>query len=278
MVVFDQGGMTEEEKADNPIPGVAGKEGDEDAAKDGKDKEIKEDAASGESGESDTDGGGEDKSDGEDTPPEEGADEEKGGGLGDLESFREKLLDDVKDLIKPKEEPAAPVKPPTEDEKIAIEQKYGIPYDAYQLQQNQMGLLIQKVTDMVNDRFSSFDKGNALKSLSKEKGYEDSAKYQKGVDEFLTKFDKKHHSDPEFLKMAVDASRGKSMRDEVTKAHNNGERNRRIAGAGRPSSTGGKNGQGPRPLNALEKNVASQHRMSEDEYRKFKGKKVFEKA
>ncbi len=278
MVVFDKGGMTEEEVED---ANKSGKEGDENVTKDEEVEENKEAGESGKDGESGADGGADHSEDGEESGTEEGEDGEEKGGVGDLGSFKEQLLTDVKDIfkehIKPKEAEKETPKKVTEEEKIALEAEYGIPYAAIERNEKKMGIMYEKIMDAVNDKVSGFQKGEALKTLSKTPGYQDAQKYGKEVDSFLSKFDKKHHSDPEMLKMAIDAARGKNMKSEVIKAHNNGERNRKIGGAFRPAGSGGKKGVASKPLTDMEKQAADRSHMSHTEYRqlKSKGKAVF---
>lgn len=269
MQVFDKAGMTEEEVKEIENQG---KEGGDDA----KDKKNKEDIEAGSQpeGESGSDGGGADNPDGQDAGAEEGEDGKEKGGV-DAEALEASLLDKVKDLIpslipKPDEKQEPTELSDQEKEKMA--QELGVPFSAIDHYTKQNALVVEKVKEMLDTELADFRKDNAVTRLSQDPKFSDAMKYKKEINEFLGNFPKKFHGDEKILKMAVMYGRGVNLKSEVHKARNDGERNRKIAGPGRPAApTSGARKPAPKPLTEMQKQAARAGGMSDDEYRKHLG-------
>lgn len=181
-----------------------------------------------------------------------------------------KEQEEIKSLLKEKESKPAEW---TEEQWAAKEKEVGVNRNAIKYFTNQNVYLYQRIMDgvkeMFDSRFGNFDKSNQLKELSKDPKFADAPKFQKDIDEFLSQFDPKFHSDPRLLKSAVVYARGKNMTKTTAKVRNEGERNRIISGAGRPVGSNGISSKGKVvPLTSYQKKVADLMG-GENEYRKF---------
>lgn len=160
----------------------------------------------------------------------------------------------------------------TDEQWTAKEQEVGVDRKAIQFFTGQAMKVYNAIQEAMDARFAKFEKAEALQSLSRTKGFEDAGRFQKGVDEFLSKYQPKYHSNIELLKMGVIYARGLARSGDVRRANVNSERNKRVAGVARPASPGSASGarkpniQG-RPLNPSQKEVASKFGMTEQEYR-----------
>jgi hypothetical protein len=182
----------------------------------------------------------------------------------DPEKFEERLMEKLEAKLKPQEPP----RDLTDEEWAKKEEEFGASRQTIKAFTNQNVQVYNAMREYVDSLFAGVHKENRLKEISQEKGFTDAMRYRKGIDQFLSKYDPKHHSNPELLRMAVVYARGLDRSASVQRARNDGERNRRIAGPARPSSPG--NGRSGRPglpaLNATQKEVAAKFGMSDAEY------------
>ncbi len=239
-------------------------------------------------GEPNVDGGGTDPETGEEigkvegAEGEEGANPEPGPGTENLtldqvrDQLRQELRDEIMTELKQQQVQKEPAKEISEEEWNKHESEWGIPRSAIKNVVSRMERVVMHVMNKMDERFSRFEKGDALRSLGQQPGFNDAARYAKDVDEFLSHYDVKHHSNPELLKRAVIYARGKNMKSTVQRAAQGAERNRRIAGVARPAGSAGPIGKGmvgKRQLSAIERSAARAAGMSDDEYLKHKGAK-----
>lgn len=161
----------------------------------------------------------------------------------------------------------------TEEQWAAKEQEVGVERKAIQFFTAQSMKVWNAVQDAMDARFAKFEKIEAIRDLSRTKGFEDASRYQKGIDSFLTKYQPKYHSNPELLKMAVIYARGLARSGDVRRAQVSSQRNVRVAGAARPSSPGSsagatrRPGSTQRPLTASQREVMQKFGWTEKEYR-----------
>jgi hypothetical protein len=232
-----------------------------------------------------SDGGAEDQEVGGDVDQEEGAagGEEEGAGadveassLHDIEKLKEQLRSELRAELSAEMRENQPEPQPKEisDEEWAKhEDNWGIPRKAITATVSRMERLAKHFEARLDERLAKFEKNDALRTLASDKGFTDAMRYQKDVDEFLSHYPAKHHSNPDLLKRAVMYSRGKNMKNNVNRARTESERNRRISGAGRPAPGGApvKKGLTSRPLTQIERSAARAAGMSDGEYLKLKG-------
>lgn len=228
--------------------------------------------------------GGEGGEAGEDGEAEEGKVAEEEGGPVELnqEEFKASILGEVKELFqsqqrapqKEKEEVPAEL---TEDQKTAYEDQYGVPFRTIQAFTKQNTLLFDRVSALLDERLSKFERGDSIRELSTDPEFSDAMKHRKDIDEFMNGFDPKFRNDPKLLKSAVYYARGKNAKSAVSRARNDGERNRKIAGTFRPSSPSGGKKNGSRSLNESEKQAMQLGGFkNEADYLKYKGTKIFD--
>ncbi len=240
----------------------------------------------------DPNGGGENPEDGEAAGAVEGAEGEPGEGAEPgpepvagaftpeaQEQFRAQLREELKaELLEEMKanQPAPAAKEIPDEEWVKHESEWGIPRTAIKNVVSRMERVVNHVMAKMDERFAKFEKGDAIRALSQEKGFNDISRYQKDIDEFLGRYHPKHHSNPELLKQAVFYARGKNMNSAVRRAAVGAERNRKIAGVARPASaTGpqGKNGVVKRALTPIERSAARAAGMSDEAYLKAKSER-----
>jgi len=184
----------------------------------------------------------------------------------DPAAFKEDLIKEIQEKIAP---PQAPQQL-TEEQWAAKEQEFGVSRQAIQAFTQQNIKVYNAMREYVDAQFAAINKTTALQALSQEKGFTDAPRYRKEIDQFLSKFDPKVHSNPQLLKDAVIYARGLAASGNIQRARNDGERNRRIAGAARPSSPNA-NGGARKPaatpsLTREQRDAASKFGMSDAEY------------
>ncbi len=196
--------------------------------------------------------GGENQEDGENVGGEEGALQNEDGESKPVKSagfpaeLREQLRQELREEMRAemraemqKQNPPAPAKEISEEEWAKHEADWGIPRTAIKATVSRMERVAQHVLKAMDERFAKFEKAESLRTLSREKGFEDSMRYQKDIDEFLTQYQPQFHSNPTVLKRAVIYARGLHAKDAVTKARNGNERNLRIVQPGGRPGAGG---------------------------------------
>lgn len=208
----------------------------------------------------------------------EGTEQDSESGTLNVEEFKTELREQLRNEImaelahNPPQE-TKPAAPPqlTEEEWLKQEESWGVPRTAIQAMTNQSVKVINHIMSQLDQRLAKFEKSDALRSLSSEKGFTDAPRYQKDVDEFLSHYDPRAWSNPELLRRAVIYARGKNMNKNVSQARNESERNRKIAGPGRPAPAGNAMRRTvSKPLNPIQRDVASKFGLSESEYAKLK--------
>lgn len=185
-------------------------------------------------------GGAEDQVQGEDGEPKS----VKSGALPD--EVREKLRNELREELRAemreeiqRNQPPAPAKEISEEEWAKHEADWGIPRTAIKATVSRLERVAQTLIKRMDERFAKFEKGDALRTLSREKGFEGAMRYQKDIDEFLTQYQPQFHSNPTVLKRAFMYARGKNMGNDLQKARTGNERNLRIVQPGGRPSAGG---------------------------------------
>lgn len=239
----------------------------------------------------DDNGGGEDSPDGEAA----GGMEDAAGGAGEgaepgpvdngaftpeaREQFRAQLREELRSEIMEEmkaNQPPTPAKEISDEEWVKHEAEWGIPRTAIKATVSRMERVVNHVMQKMDERFAKFEKGDALRTLSQEKGFNDISRYQKDIDDFLGRYHPKHHSNPDLLKQAVFYARGKNMPSAVKRAATGAERNRKISGIARPASAAGpqgKNGALKRALTPIERSAARAANMSDQAYLEAKSQR-----
>lgn len=203
---------------------------------------------------------------GEGDPEGAGEGEGEGGGL----DPRDETIAELKARLEKLEKPAAPAQPeykePTEEEWQKHEEETGMSRLAIKFQARQMANLYNRIMSGINSKFGKFEKENTITSLAKQKGFEDANRFRKGMEEFLADYDESMHSNEKLLKNAYFYAKGKGTGAAVRQAANSTERNRHIAGSGRPASPNA-GGRGiPVQLTSQQRGLAKKAGMSDKEY------------
>lgn len=233
--------------------------------------------------------GGENQEDGENAGGEEGALPNEDGdpkpfkSAGVPDELKEKLRNELREELRAemreeiqRNQPPAPAKEISEEEWVKHEADWGIPRTAIKATVSRLERVAQVVLKKMDERFAKFEKGEALRTLSREKGFEGAMRYQKDIDEFLTQYQPQFHSNPTVLKRAYLYARGKNMGTDIQKVRTGNERNLRIVqSGGRPSAGGAPVRTGSKiQLTASQKSAARAVGMSDQQYMDLKfGKK-----
>lgn len=205
--------------------------------------------------------------------PLENIDEEIG-------KMRSELREEILNEIKQSQQQAQAQQPIqlTDEQWAQKEQELGIPRNAIKAMTSQAVMVYNKIKDevsqMLQERFSGIETDNAIKSVGQEKGFSDINTFRSGINEFLSKYDVKHHSNPELLKTAYFYAKGKSANSNVRRARVESERNKKISGSARPASPNGANRTATtKPLNASQLDVAKHFGMTPEQYSKLKAER-----
>ncbi len=170
------------------------------------------------------------------------------------------------------EKVADTVKPMTEEQWVSLEQEWGQPRQTIQKITSQNVQVVNKLIDYIDSKFSKIEVGEAIQNLSKDPGFTDAGRYKDSITDFLSDYEQKHWSNPALLKKAVIYSRGLNANKNVQRARVETERNKKIAGAARPSSpSGGMRRVAAPALTGAHKEVAA-IMGSESEYQKFRSR------
>lgn len=230
-------------------------------------------AAAADGGTEDPEAGG--AGEGEEGTPGEAADGAEPGAVDgpalpfDPEAFKAGIIEEVRAAVQP---PAPAAKELTEEEWAAKEQEWGVPRSTIKAATMQSVQVYNRVLEAMEARLAPIMVSEAVRQISREKGYGDAVALRPGIDKYLSKFPVQHHANPDLLRMAVVYARGLAAQTNVRKARNANERNLKIAGAGRPGAGGG--GTAPRSaaprLTATQSDVARKFNMSDAEYAKLK--------
>lgn len=270
MIIDKMDGQPVEEKE------IVKPEGAEDGAQDDPIKETS-DAEPEPSENSDPNGGAEGPEDGE--PGQENAGEPEPEAqpaeptIAQLQSQLAEMTAKVEAALAIKNNPA-PVEPKvaelTDEQWAKAEEQYGMSRNGIQFMTGQIVKAVQSIMGEMDKRFGSLDKDKAFDSLAKDPQFADAKTYQKEMNEWLGQFDPSLHSKPELLKSAYWVAKGKNAGKVVAKVRKEGERNKQVAGAGRPAAPNtGARSKTPAPLNGYQKRVAEMMG-GEDAYRKTK--------
>lgn len=184
---------------------------------------------------------GADGEDGEDEEPITPTTEER---LGILEKENKELKER---LEKGAGKPETPIvqKEPTEEEWQAWEDQSGMDRKSIRYFQTTINSLAKLLMDKMDQRFSKYDKVDAISNLSKQTAFKDAQKYREGMEEFLEGFDPRYHSDPKILEKAYFYAVGKNNGKTVKKIMNAKEINRQVINKSKISSPkAGSNGGG----------------------------------
>lgn len=232
-----------------------------------------------ESDQPDITGGGEDQTNGEDAGVLEetaGAEaespESKSQASVDLSQFKEEILKEIKETIKPPESAPRQI---SEEEWAAHEQRVGVPRQAIDFFTRQSVQVYEKLKDYVDQQFASLQKDAALSNVAKEAGITDVARLKPGIDEFLKDFDPRHHNNPALLKKAAIYARGLQSQKDIRTVRNSDEKNRQVVNRLKPGrSEGGSAGNpGQKGLTEQQREVAAMLPGGEAEYMKIKANK-----
>lgn len=271
--VMDKSGVAEPGEGTDELENASDKENDDSFDEQG--------------GDTDADGRAEDQEAGGDADPVEGEEgeenensepEPKVDAAADRERLKTELREELKkdllqeqDMLRKQNEEQAPVKELSDEEWAAHEQRMGVPRTAIRAFTEQNVKLFHRMNQILDERFSRFEKREALTELAQDPAFRDAKRYQKDVDEFLTDYDVKHHSNPKLLQRAVIYARGKNAQTNLNKVRNDKTRNLKITGSGRPAGNGAPvRKAGNVALTPLERSAARAAGMSESEYLKSK--------
>lgn len=223
------------------------------------------------------DGGTEDSEVGEDVGAEEnpvdGENEnpEPGQPATISEEVKEELRNQLRDELRNEMREANPPPPPppiTEEEWAKHEASWGVPRTAITNTVERIERVANHIMSKVDERFAKFEKAETLRTIAREPGFSDANRYQKDVDEYLSHYPAKHHSNPEILKRGIIYARGKNMKTAMNKVRNGTERNLRIAApGGRPAAGGAPVRPGSKvALNPSQRSAARAFGMTDQEY------------
>ena len=169
---------------------------------------------------------------------------------GEIADPRDKEISDLKarlDGIEKGSQKEEPVRPWTDEQWTSHTESTGLTKEATRF----MGQLISHAmkiamsnTQGMADQLSVFQKDSAITALSREKGFEDIAKYREGVYEFLQDYSPSYHTDKDTLKKAYFYSRGKVLSGAIKKASNSIELNKRVISRAGMQQSGGKTKEG----------------------------------
>lgn len=238
--------------------------------------------------------GSENKEVGENVDPNEGTpgEEESNPESGELENqstdeqftqmreeMRREIMEEVRremDTLKP-QEPEAPKDPwanMNEETWAKKEEEVGVNRNAIKFFTNQSMRVVDHVMAKLDERLAKFEKSDRIREISRQPGFSDASRYQKDIDEFLSSYHPRHHSNEDLIKRAVIYARGKNMKSSISKARNESERNRKISGQVKPPTSGANvKKASPAALTPMQRNMARNAGMSEDEYAKLKTKR-----
>lgn len=192
--------------------------------------------------------------------------------------LREEILNEIKQSQAQTQQQQQPPLQLTEEQWSQKEQELGIPRTAIKAMTSQAVMVYNKIKEevaqMLQERFSGIETDTAIKSVGQEKGFSDINTYRSGINEFLSKYDVKHHSNPELLKTAYYYAKGKSANSNVRRARVESEKNKKISGPARPASPNGANRTpAPKGLNPAQLDVAKHFGMSPEQYSKLKAER-----
>lgn len=204
---------------------------------------------------------------------EEGANdlgEEAGEGI-EEPAYVKTLLDRIESLekgIKSPEREDPKWKEPSEDEKAAMQEKYGIPYNGIQFMNNQMATLGTQMKQYIDSIFGQLTVNETIQDFSSKKGFEDAGKYKGDIRSFLLAVDPSARSNHDILEKAYFYAKGKSTQKAVAKVGQNREQNRRLLGATKTPAQGDRTRRSVSTvkLDATQRSAAKMAGWSEDEY------------
>ena len=146
--------------------------------------------------------------------------------------------------------PAPTKKEYTEQERTAIEQRFGgVPFEGVMAFNQLVAIAVQGIQDKFTEELQQFKKDSVLNSLSQQKEFADIRSYMDGVNEHLKKYPKIHHGNEELLKEGYYISKGKGLKNTVKKIVNRDEKNRRVAVSTKTNSSGGSAGGSSKGMN-----------------------------
>lgn len=138
----------------------------------------------------------------------------------------------------------------TDEQKEQISQKFGgLPFEQVDAITQYMAQVIGSIKKEFQGHLGQFQKDAVISELAQRKEYADIRSYTPGINEYLKRFSPQYHGREEILQDAYWYAKGRGMKTALKRAQNSGERNRRIAGEGRPAgSGGGSSDNGSQPL------------------------------
>jgi hypothetical protein len=242
---------------------------------DTKDNDTEPDAA----GESGDDAGTEgEKADGDRTEHDEKGESPKSEGPTEVEALKtllEKREADFKAIkeAKEKENAPPPPAPPTEEQWVALEERFGgLSRSQITPIADMMEKAVSRIQEQYEVRLAGIEKDMTINRLADQEGTRDIRSHRAEMEQFLGNFDKKSQSDEKLLKMALVYARGLKSKDAVRKAGESREKNLRVIGSGRPSTSGQSAGGSAKSikLSAQERSVAKAAGWSDKEYHDMK--------
>lgn len=268
----ERGGVVLDGSSENeglqPIEDLGGSD-----VKDTSDSEIDK-AIDEQGGAADLERGTEDSEVGADDKGEEGEILENGEKPGTPNPDRLALVENTLKEIHAKineKQPEAP-KPMSDEDWAKLEQQTGAPRSTIEFFTNQNVKVVNHLKEYIDSAIAKLSFGSAIDEFAKTPGFQDATRYKKDIQEFLNTYEPKHWTNPEVLKRAVIYSRGLNANANLQKVRNDSERNRKIAGVGRPAApAGGIRKPALPPLNQAQKEAAALMG-SEAEYNKYRSK------
>lgn len=221
------------------------------------------------------DGGAEDQAVGEETGEVEGdVSETPEAAKPDPLIEINKVIEDKFKSLEEKLKPAEPAPPPIPEEKwVESENKWGVPRTAIQETIRVAMQVKNEIKEYVDAQFAELRKDSIMADVAKQNGIANYKSLEPGINEFLSAFDSKHHSNPELLKRAMFYARGMNAPKDVKRIQANDEKNRQVVNRiktgradVRPSGVNAQKG-----LNETQREAAEM--IGESEYLKIKNNK-----
>ena len=183
---------------------------------------------------------------------------------GQIATLTSKIAELEKNAQPPKKETEDPQpKERTQAEWDTLSEKTGQSKEALQYQEGQLVDGLRTLGSILMKNISGMMAPNAksgiIEEMSKTKDFADIKQYQEGIDEHLKGVDPRHHGNKQLITNAYWIAKGKGLKKAVRNANSNSERNRKIAGPGRPASPSN-NGNNSSPtkgfkMNAMEESM-----------------------
>ena len=125
----------------------------------------------------------------------------------------------------------------TEDQIQAIQEKSGLEYKSVQFMNENLAAVVYSMKQYIDSKFGATERSSAIEQFAKRPGFTDAMSLRAGMQKFLDeKIPADRHSDADVIEAAYYYAKGRGAGKAIKAAASGNERNKRIAGAGRPNS------------------------------------------